>query len=173
MRIKPCRVDGTRTRINLLIPNEARRQFLYYSIYGVQARLFTDSKIASSLQTLGHLERKTGFEPATSCLENRRSEPTELFSQCDIILLDPITKIYFGLILSYNISRIILVGAAGFEPTTLKGYMIYSHAPSQFEHYSHLFAHPVRIELTHKVLETSSPALGTFGCILSFFKASR
>ena len=29
------------------------------------------------------------------------------------------------------------MGAEGFEPTTYAGYLIYSQAPNQFEHYSH------------------------------------
>ena len=72
--------------------------------------------------------------------------PTELFSQRDTILLNLIIKIFFGLcMLTHDQSRIVFVGVEGIEPPTHEGYLIYSQAPSQLEHYSHI-AHIIGLE---------------------------
>lgn len=56
-----CRVDRTRTDIKLLLPMQARHQFLHYPLYYF---IF--------------FVRVTGLEPATSCSQSTHSTQTEL-----------------------------------------------------------------------------------------------
>lgn len=114
-------------------------------LIGVRARLFTDSRIASSLQTPRHLERNARLKLAPEDWKSPVPSTTPI-SQCDTILLNHIIKIFFGLTVWW--AELYFVGAEGFEPTTYAGYQIYSPAPNQLEHYSHfIFARTENIEI--------------------------
>jgi hypothetical protein len=121
-----------------------------------RARLFTDSKVAPSLQTLGHFEQVTGIEPALFQIGNLAHHHLCVTCLWYTILLDRITKIYFGL--NMNISTHIKAELYLWELMESNHpnlrYFVYSEARYPYGINSHFIAQVERFELPSKVLET-------------------